>query len=183
MKPQASNFVTGTVTSIQELGEGMRVCLDLVDLLAEDEGICIGNTGHGYLLALAETRTTQTYPPRPFRVNGGAVHQYVQLGEKTTYLCELEPGMKIQVYSPEGSREVAIGRVKIEKRPLRRIELQCGEQVISITVQASDSIHLMGEDSEAIPANSLQEGDKLLCLPDEPGRHLGSKIQEFIIEK
>lgn len=62
------------VERIQSAGEGSRVCLDFVDVLDPEEGVLVGNTGHGYLLVLSEHAVTPTYPARPFRVNAGAIH-------------------------------------------------------------------------------------------------------------
>ncbi len=183
MTQNVVEYQLGTITNIQDLGEGTRVCLDFVDGLDEVEGLLIGNTGHGYMLVLAETRTTKTYPPRPFRVNGGALHQYVYVDGQTKYLSELEPGMKLNVYSPYGFREVAIGRVKLEKRPLKRIALQCENLQLSITIQDSDSVFVMGSEGRVRSAVELQEGDQLLCMPDQAGRHLGQPREGYIIEK
>lgn len=181
-----TNFETARVTKIESIGEGTRVCLDLIDQLDPLEGVLIGNTGHGYLMALSENRSTDTYPPRPFRINAGAYHHYLLLDEeKTGYLAEMEPGMKVPVWHEGETRLVPIGRVKIEKRPFMRIVCQTEKtaQEISVTVQEADSVHLLGADGTAKPALELTIGDQLICYPDEPGRHLGKKIEEEITEK
>ncbi|MCI3921447.1 3-dehydroquinate synthase II [Paenibacillus sp. TRM 82003] len=172
-----------TIRAVKEVGTGARVCLDFVDFLGPDEGLYVGNTGHGYALLLAETRSTSTYPPRPFRVNCGAIHQYVWVGEKTVYLSEIQPGDCLTLFTPTTSRDVSVGRVKIEHRPLLRIELESEDGTgVSFTVQASESVHLLGNGGEAKQAIHLKVGDQVLAAEDEPGRHLGTKIQEVIHE-
>lgn len=178
-------FETAKVTKIESIGEGARVCLDLIDELDPIEGLLIGNTGKGYLMAVSENRTTDTYPPRPFRINAGAYHHYLLLdGGKTGYLAEIKPGMKVPIWKDNDSRLVPIGRVKIEKRPFIRIvcqELKTNQE-ISVTVQEADSVHLLAADRTAKAVIDLAIGDELICYPDEPGRHLGEKIKEEIIE-
>jgi 3-dehydroquinate synthase II len=60
------------ITKIHRIGEGMRVCIDFVDLLGRNDGLFVGNTGHGYINVLSENRQSKGYPPRPFRINCGA---------------------------------------------------------------------------------------------------------------
>lgn len=172
------------VTAIEEQGEGSRVCLDFIDALEADEGVLVGNTGHGYGLLLAESDATETYPPRPFRVNAGALHQYLCLDdERTAYLSDLQPGMKVSVYRPDGGRrEVALGRIKQERRPMLRIVMECDGDEISLTVQNTDSVKLATV-SGPVQALALKPGDVLLCRRDEAGRHLGERIEEYIRER
>ncbi|GGG01467.1 3-dehydroquinate synthase II [Paenibacillus abyssi] len=179
---ESEHSVYGTIHSVEPLGEGMRVCVDMIDFLQSDEGVLVGNTGHGYVLVLAETRATETYPSRPFRINCGAVHQYMKQGERTSYLSELVPGAMIEVYSPRGSRQVALGRIKIEKRSFVRVEIRVEDKLISASLQNSESVHVWTEAGEAKPVTRLQSGDRVLCLMDEPGRHLGMKVTGETIE-
>ncbi|MDX8045113.1 3-dehydroquinate synthase II [Gracilibacillus sp. S3-1-1] len=172
------------VVKVEEIGEGARVCLDLVDQLQPTEGILLGNTGHGYFFILGENRTTDTYPARSFRINSGAIHHYVVKEEETTaYLAELKPGDMLPIYNEKGeTHQLAIGRVKIEKRPLMRIVAKVGDTELSATLQKADSVHLLTSDHEEKQAISLQAGDRILVKVDQPGRHLGERIEEEIIE-
>lgn len=171
------------VVSIEDVGEGTRVCLDFVDVFDADEGVLVGNTGHGYLLLLAECQATETYPPRPFRVNAGAIHHYLLMnGDKTCYLSDIRPGMKVPVWKSDGSfRMVAVGRVKVERRPLARISLGVEGEQVSATVQQSDSIRLSGPNG-AIQMVHLKPSDEARIRLDQPGRHIGKRIQEYIKE-
>ncbi|SDJ52692.1 3-dehydroquinate synthase II [Salimicrobium halophilum] len=171
------------VTNIEEIGEGMRVCLDFVDVLGPMDGLYIGNTGHGYIKVLAENRASEGYPARPFRINVGAFHQYMYQDGSTKYLHELNAGDEVMVTDEERERSIALGRVKMEKRPFVRVECTDGERVISATFQKSTSVYVVEEKEGECPILELKPGQRILVLPDEPGRHLGEKIDEIIVEK
>lgn len=169
-----------TITEITDLGEGVRIILDFVDELSVDEGVLIGNTCKGFVQILSESRQTETYPPRTFRVNCGAFFQYIFLGEeKTKYLSEIRPGDILTVVSPSGKRMVAVGRVKKEKRFLQRIEMQSG---ISVTLQKADSVYVKGEKGP-VESNLIKVGDKIVTyMGTEQGRHKGTVVEEYIEE-
>lgn len=183
--PLELQLIEAEIIEIQSIGTGSRVCIDFVDQLEPTEGLLVGNTGHGYMMILAENRTTDTYPARTFRVNGGAIHQYIVTSNRaTSYLSEIKAGHTLPIYKEDGSyREVAVGRVKIEHRPLLRIVAKIKDKEISVTIQEGDSTHLLGKNQQELEGISLNIGDKILVLPDTPGRHLGEKIEEYIIEK
>ena len=135
----------GAVAQIADMGEGTRVELDFVDVLGSSEGVLVGDTARGFLCVLGETRSTDTYPPRPFRVNAGAIHQYVYMGDnKTKYLSEVKAGDRIVITDGKKERLVSVGRVKIEKRPFKKIILDDG---ISATLQDADSVFIMGKEN------------------------------------
>jgi 3-dehydroquinate synthase II len=174
------------VETIQSIGEGTRVCLDLVDSLEPEEGLLLGDTGHGYLLVLSENQPSATYPARPFRINCGAIHHYLSCEDgKTCYLSELNPEMSVQVVHAEtgAARSVPIGRIKMEKRPLLRVIARYGDQRVSATLQDADSVRLLSQDRGAVDVKGLQAGDAVCFFPDEPGRHLGQRIDEVIEER
>jgi hypothetical protein len=64
---------------------------------------------------------------RPFRVNAGAVHAYVQApGGKTAYLSELRSGSEVLVADAAGrTRTAVVGRCKVEVRPMVRDLRDC----------------------------------------------------------
>lgn len=169
------------IVEIMDMGEGTRAEIDFIDMLNEDEGVMIGNTGAGFLLVLAETRSTDTYPPRPFRVNVGSIHQYVYVGNNTTkYVSEIMPGDKVVVTNGVSERMVAVGRIKIERRPIKRIVL---ENTISASLQAADSIFLKGNDAVVHFIELQCESTVASFLSDSTARHKGEAVDEFIIEK
>lgn len=173
------------VEVIESIGEGTRVCLDLVDSLEPQEGLLLGDTGHGYLLVLSENQSSETYPPRPFRINCGAIHHYLLCEDgKTCYLSELSSESSVRVvHATTGAvRSVPIGRIKMEKRFLLRVVARYGDQRVSATLQDADSVRLLSKDRGAMDVKGLQAGDAVCFFPDQPGRHLGRRIEEAIEE-
>lgn len=164
-----------------DMGAGTRVEIDFIDSLNDDEGIMVGDKAKGFICVLAENRSTSTYPPRPFRVNAGAIHQYVYVGEnETRYLSELKSGDNVIVTNGTSERKVKIGRVKIEKREFIRIELENG---ITATLQNADSIFIAGDDT-AVHLCDITGNDMIGCIiMRDSARHIGKAIEEEIIEK
>lgn len=163
-----------------DMGEGSRVEVDLVDILKETEGILVGDSAKGFICVLAETRETNTYPPRPFRVNAGAIHQYIYVGNnETKYLSELKAGDSVVVTDGTNERTVKVGRVKIEKRKFERIVLESG---VSATLQVADSVFILGEGKAEHFCNISNESIGY-CEMTDVARHKGKVIDETIIEK
>ena len=169
------------VVRCTDMGIGTRVEIDLVDSLNDDEGILVGDKARGFVCVLAENRQTSTYPPRPFRVNAGAIHQYVYVGDnETRYLSELRSGDSVVVTNGINERMVKIGRVKIERREFVCIELENG---ITATLQNADSIFISG-DKTAIHLCDISEKDIVgSVIMQNQARHIGKAIEEEIIEK
>ncbi|SFP59441.1 3-dehydroquinate synthase II [Salibacterium halotolerans] len=179
---EKESLTCGIVEKVTPIGTGTRVCIDTADILTPTEGVLTGNTGHGYLLVLSENRASETYPPRTFRINAGGLHQYLYQQGGTRYLEELRGGDRLVVYDGAASKEVPIGRVKMEKRNLVRMEVNAGGIHVSATLQDAESVFLLGEDGSAVSMKEVKEGDRIRCFLDEPGRHLGQKIEEQINE-
>ncbi|PSL47019.1 3-dehydroquinate synthase II [Salsuginibacillus halophilus] len=169
-----------TVKDVQSIGEGKRVCVDVVDALEPVEGMFAGSTGAGGFLVLSEHRATATYPPRTFRVNVGALHQYVWVGEQTSYAAELRGGDTVMVGSAvsQALREVAVGRIKMETRPLLRVTGVTSEGVLVwAVIQNADSVHLATPEGKPLPIEQLTAGCEVQGSADEPGRHLGERTR------
>lgn len=166
---------------ITEMGIGTRVEIDFIDVLNENEGILVGNTAQGYVRILAECRQTDTYPPRPFRVNAGAIHQYIYVGDnKTKYLADIKAGDSILVTDGVNNRQVTVGRVKIEKREFIRVVF---DPITSATLQKADSIFLAGKDG-AIHFMDMDDNSYFETYSDiGAARHKGELIDEEITEK
>lgn len=77
------------------------------------------------LLLLFQCMESQYINSRPFRVNAGAVHAYVQApNDKTAYLSELKSGSEVLVVDAAGrARTAVVGRCKIETRPMVIIKI------------------------------------------------------------
>ena len=62
-----------TITDVQEGHSGDRVCVDLLSMLEEGEGMLVGSTAKAFVLIHGETIASKYVPTRPFRVNAGSV--------------------------------------------------------------------------------------------------------------
>jgi 3-dehydroquinate synthase II len=177
-------LVPVTVTAVKEAGTGDRVCIDTCSLMTPGEGMLIGNQSGGLFLVQSEAEESPYVASRPFRVNAGAVHEYVLVDDKTRYLSELGSGDPALVIDKDGdARKATIGRVKIERRPLLYVEAEADGKKISAILQNAETIKLVGADGNSIPVTKLKPGDKVLVRVEGAGRHFGMKIDETIIEK
>ncbi len=173
-----------TITAVKEAGIGDRVCIDTCTLMKPGEGMLIGNQSAGLFLIQSEAEESPYVASRPFRVNAGAVHEYVLTGDKTRYLSELGSGDAALIVDKDGEAyKATIGRVKIERRPLLHIEAEADGKKISAILQNAETIKLVGADFHSIPVTKLKKGDKVLVRVEGSGRHFGMKIDETIIEK
>jgi len=174
-----------TVTKIQPVGMGDRVCVDTCSILSDGEGMLMGNTSSAMLLVHAETLENPYVAPRPFRVNAGAVHAYILLPDgKTAYLSDLAIGGEVMVTDEKGTAHSAIiGRTKIERRPLLLVEAVAGDVKVSLILQNAETIRLVKEGGGAISVVTLAVGDRILGSAFEGGRHFGMAVKETIREK
>lgn len=179
------SIVPGKVKDVEHIGMGYRACIDTTTLLKKNEGMLIGSFSNGGVLVSSEMHYLPYMNLRPFRVNAGAVHSYVWAGNgNTEYLTDLSSGSKVLVVDHEGNaREVSVGRMKIEARPLLKITVEANGQIINTIVQDDWHIRLLGINGEPYNASSLNEDTVLATYICEPGRHVGIKIDENIIEK
>jgi len=175
---------TATITKVKQVGMGDRVCVDTCSLMSVGEGMLVGSQSNGLFLVHSESEDSPYVAARPFRVNAGAVHAYVKIGEKTQYLSELSAGDEVLVVNSKGEQWPAIvGRVKIEKRPLILVEAKVDDAVIKTILQNAETIKLVGKDGKPISVTVLKEGDEVLAYYEDTARHFGMKIDETIIEK
>lgn len=178
-------LVKGKVVEVEHIGMGYRACVDTVDIMQKNEGMVIGSTSAGGLLISSETHFLPYMELRPFRVNAGAVHSYVWAPDNhTNYLTELKAGKKVLCVDTQGNtREIVIGRIKTEKRPLLKIEVEVAGIRINTIVQDDWHIRIFGGNGEPVNASAIKVGDELLCFLSPGARHVGIKIDEFIEEK
>ncbi|CAN6313902.1 unnamed protein product [Urochloa humidicola] len=183
-----------TVSKVEVVGMGDRVCVDLCSIMRPGEGllVCVGSYARGMFLVHSECLETNYIASRPFRVNAGPVHAYVSIpGGKTSYLSELRSGKEVIVVDQNGLwRTVIVGRVKIESRPLILVEAKnnSGDDTYSIFLQNAETVALITPDTgssgrTAIPVTSLKVDDEVLVRKQGGARHTGIEIQEFIVEK
>ena len=174
-----------TVTEIEETGSADRVCVDTASMLDHDEGMLIGSMSRGLFFVHAETADSPYVASRPFRVNAGAVHAYVRTpGGETKYLAELKSGDEVQVVDTGGNtREAIVGRAKIEKRPMFRVEaeLENGDRIETL-LQNAETIKVATSEGRT-SVTDLSVGDELLVRYEDVARHFGEAVEESIIEK
>jgi 3-dehydroquinate synthase II len=183
------------IKSIQSVSESERVCVDTTSLLKEGEGMLIGSTAKGFVLVQAEVFDTTFVASRPFRVNAGDVSAYIlvpnekaNLPYKTKYLSELKGGDKVIIADYYGNaRIVNVGRVKIETRPMLRLELEFRKEneIIKINYigQNAETIRLIKPGGQIISIVDLKIGEDVLIHLGPGATHFGTAVDEDIIEK
>ncbi len=174
-----------TVTAIEPAGSADRVCVDTGSLFDHDEGMLIGSMSRGLFFVHAETADSPYVASRPFRVNAGAVHAYARQPDgSTTYLSELGSGDDVQVVDTEGhTREAVVGRAKIERRPMFRLQAETADgDRIETLIQNAETIKVQTE-SGRTAVTDLEAGDSVLVYTQPGGRHFGESIDERIIEQ
>lgn len=177
-------LVKARVTKVKQVGMGDRVCVDTASLMVPGEGMLIGSQSNGLFLVHSESEESPYVAARPFRVNAGAVHAYIRVGEKTRYLSELCTGDDVLVVNSGGeTRPAVVGRVKIERRPLMLVEAEVEGTKIKTLLQNAETIKLVGADMKPVPVTALKEGDEVMVYFEAAARHFGIKIEETIIEK
>ncbi len=177
-------LVKARVTKVKQVGMGDRVCVDTASLMVPGEGMLIGSQSNGLFLVHSESEESPYVAARPFRVNAGAVHAYIRVGEKTRYLSEMSAGDDVLIINSEGeTRPAVVGRVKIERRPLMLVEAEVEGTKIKTLLQNAETIKLVGADGKPVPVTALKEGDEVLVHFEAAARHFGIKIEETIIEK
>ncbi len=189
------NLVEAEVTALQNVPESERVCVDTTSLLKSGEGMLVGSTAKGFVLVHAEVFDTQFVSSRPFRVNAGDVSAYILVPSddtdknyRTKYLSELKGGDQVLVVNTSGgAKRVTVGRVKIETRPMLRLELEIDKQGKMIRFnyigQNAETIRLVNSVGTPVSIVDITIGDKVLVYIGPGATHFGTKIKENIIEK
>jgi len=173
----------GSIYEVKPVGMGDRVCVDTCSLMSPGEGMLIGSQSRAFFLIQSESEESPYVAARPFRVNAGAVHAYVRVGEKTRYLSELKGGDEVTLVNKDGeSRTAIVGRVKIEKRPMMLVTADVEGQMVSTLLQNAETIKLVGEEG-SISITDLKPGDRVKLYLEGGGRHFGMSIDESIIER
>ncbi|MFC6731957.1 MULTISPECIES: 3-dehydroquinate synthase II [unclassified Haladaptatus] len=174
-----------TVTAIEQTGSADRVCVDTGSLFEHDEGMLVGSMSRGLFFVHAETAESPYVASRPFRVNAGAVHAYVRTPDGgTKYLAELKSGDEVQVVDTAGhTREAIVGRAKIEKRPMFRVEAETenGDRIETLLQNAETIKVATAEGRKAV--TDLAVGDEVKIYYEDTARHFGEAVEESIIEK
>jgi 3-amino-4-hydroxybenzoic acid synthase len=174
-----------TVIRTAPIGMGHRACIDLATLFEPTEGMLVGSTSQGGILCCPEVFFLPYMELRPFRVNAGAIHSYVYgTGNRTNYMSELKAGSPAMIVGVDGRiREVPVGRIKTEIRPLRLIEAEFeGGEKINVIMQDDWHVRIFSEDGKPLNITELKPGDRVLGHLSSPGRHVGIPVDETIEE-
>lgn len=175
------------IIEISAVAMSDRCCIDTTSLLPPGVGILAGDSGRAMFLVHNENVESPFCAARPFRVNAGAVHAYVRLpGNRTKYLCELSAGDEVVAVDPKGNgRVVAVGRNKIERRPMLLVKAEnASGKKVSLILQNAETIRLTTPQGKPSSVTRLKIGDEVLAFfGEETGRHFGEAIRETISEK
>ena len=170
---------TMTITEVQEGHSGDRVCIDLLSMLEDGEGLLVGSTSRAFVLIHGETVPSKYVPTRPFRVNSGSVDAYTYLADGSTkYLCELKSGDSVLIVRKNGhSRAATVGRMKIETRPfilLRFKDENANEG--HVFIQQAETVRLVLENGNVCSVTNLEVGMRILGCTLSSTRHVGQSI-------
>ncbi|MCS6783600.1 MAG: 3-dehydroquinate synthase II [Candidatus Caldarchaeum sp.] len=185
-KPVEVGLVEAVVEDVRDVGVGDRACVDTVTMMESGEGLLVGSRAYMFFLIHNESIGSSFTSPRPFRVNAGAVHSYVLMPDGSTrYLSELESGDRVLIVSRTGRTRIAsVGRVKIERRPLRLVRARVDGVLGTVTVQNAETIRFVKPNGELVPVTELKKDDRILChVTEARGRHFGMAVEETVIEK
>ncbi len=173
-----------TVTSVKAVEMGDRVCIDTCSMMCPGEGMLIGSYSNCLFLIQSESEDNGYVASRPFRVNAGAVHSYIEVpGGGTRYLAEIGAGDPVLVCDREGCTRVAsVGRCKVEKRPLLMVAATDGNREFTVMLQNAETIKMVCRDG-AKSVTAIVPGDKVLAKIETGGRHFGMAVDETISEK
>jgi 3-amino-4-hydroxybenzoic acid synthase len=180
------DLVELTVTNVTRVGMGERACVDTCTYFNPDEGILVGSHSKGMMLCVSETHPLPYMPTRPFRVNAGAIMSYTLVSDRrTNYLSELEAGKRVLAVDTAGrTREVTVGRVKIETRPLLCIDAVAPSgQGVNLILQDDWHVRVLGPGSVVLNSTELKPGDRVLGHIPTEDRHVGYPINEFCREQ
>ncbi|MGL6162694.1 3-dehydroquinate synthase II [Microbulbifer sp.] len=175
----------GVIDRITHLGLGYRACIDTTHMFNPDEGILVGSTSTGGILCCPEVFHLPYMELRPFRINAASVHSYVfQSNDRTSYISELRAGSQLTTVNARGeTRQVYVGRTKTEIRPLLLIEATFPEnRKVNIIMQDDWHVRVFSDKARPLNVTELVPGDRVLGFGTEPGRHVGVKVDEHIIE-
>nr|VFJ93173.1 MAG: 3-dehydroquinate synthase II [Candidatus Kentron sp. H]VFJ94054.1 MAG: 3-dehydroquinate synthase II [Candidatus Kentron sp. H]VFK00717.1 MAG: 3-dehydroquinate synthase II [Candidatus Kentron sp. H] len=178
-------LVRARIESTEPVGVADRVCVDTTAILQPGQGLLAGDTSGAFFLVYNENVESSYCDPQPFRVNAGAVHAYVRLPEnKTGYLAEVRAGSRMLICDEKGRTfPLAVGRAKIEKRPMLIVRARVDTRPVSLIMQNAETIRLTQPSGEPISVTTLRPGDEVLVYLEEGGRHFGVRIRETVTER
>lgn len=177
------HLVEARIERIEDAGPGDRVCIDTSSELQAGEGVLVGSRASGFALLGAEVEESEFVRARPFRINAGALHNYVVAPDgRTRYLSELAAGDAVLVVSEAGARTVTIGRAKLERRPHLLVRWIGPHGAGHVVVQNAETIRFLGPHG-AVSVTELAPGDAIWIHEEHAARHFGMPIDERLVER
>ncbi|MCH1541195.1 MAG: 3-dehydroquinate synthase II [Candidatus Poseidonia sp.] len=179
------------VTSVTDGGVGDRYCLDFTSLLNIGEGALVGSNSKALILVHGETIASNFVPTRPFRVNAGPPHSYIMMADGTTkYMSELQSGDELLIVDQEGvSRPVSLGRIKIETRPMLKVNFDTSTNMHAkakeahVFMQQAETVRLVSQLGKPCSVTEIKPGEFILGLHGDTGRHIGATITSQVEER
>lgn len=158
-------LVTARVTGVERCGTGDRVCVDTCASLRLGAGMLVGDSGDALLLVHSRSVECASDAPRPFRIDAGDARACVFLpGGKTKPLSELTADEEALVVAHDGSAQRAIvGRVRIERRPLLRVEAEAGGTPVTLILDDAETSRLVRPGGAAVSVRGLGKGSGILA--------------------
>lgn len=173
------------VGKVSEAGLGLRACIDACDAMGPGEGMLIGAFSSMLILVEAEVAGSEFTKPRAFRVNAGAISQYVlSTGGLSPYLSDLRSGDVVLAVSRTGeARPIVICRMKVERRPLRMVEVSLNGSIGKVFLQDAETIRVVTP-SGSKSVRDLKPGDRVMAYASRRvGRHFGVPVEgELMLE-
>lgn len=173
--PATEKMHGARVESVQFIaGPADRVCVDLIQNLAEGEGALIGASADALCFTHAETAASESSPARPFRISAGPVHECVALPDgRTKYLSNISAGDEMLVLRADGtgSRSVTVGRAHVERVHVVCLHLKLNSKTTQLFFERSPAVRLQvkrcSADSSvstftATAVPDIAEGDEVL---------------------
>ncbi|MCS7142895.1 MAG: 3-dehydroquinate synthase II [Aigarchaeota archaeon] len=182
--PTSLELRPARVVEVVPTGMGDRACVDTSSMLRMGEGMLVGSMSRMLFLVHSEVIGSKFTPPRPFRVNAGAVHMYTLMPKGVTrYLSEITSGQRVLVVDWRGkSRVVSVGRVKIERRPMAMVVAEIDKVRGAAILQLAETIRLVDPKGSPIEVTSLKGGEEVMVHLSRPARHMGIDVEESIDE-
>jgi 3-dehydroquinate synthase II/3-amino-4-hydroxybenzoic acid synthase len=99
-------------------------------------------------------------------------------------MTELKAGSPVMIVDASGkTRRSYVGRMKTEVRPLRLIEIEFKDgSLANILMQDDWHVRVYSSDVKPLNITELKPGDEVLGMATDPGRHVGIKVSEHILE-
>jgi len=172
------------VRTVAPAGVSDRVIVDTTSLLDAREGLLVGSSARLLFHVASEAIGSEFSRPRPFRVNAGSPHSYVLLPDGSTrYLSELEAGDPVLATRPgEAGRAVRVGRLKIERRPMVVVTGEHRHHRGTVFLQEAETVRLSTERG-AVATTGIRPDARIWAVTLPPGRHLGTVVEETVVER